>query len=282
MEKLTYINGRGRKIVLGDAAPYILTKIEGLGASDTNIQSQKSPDQDGESYIGLTLQPRSMSIEIMIVANTENEMIRRREAALQIFNPKLGPGTLVYTIGEKERRISAISELAPSFPDAGDFKDTMQPGLIQLYCPDPFWLDPGETSEEIVTWIGGMRFPLRLPTRFAMKGSKKINITNNGDVDTPVKIEISGPATNPKIINQSTGEYIKVNRALVQGDTLVITTGFGKKRVEINDQNVFNWIDLNSTFWQLQPGDNIIEYTSDDEVESAAVKITYFNRYLGV
>ena len=62
----------------------------------------------------------------------------------------------------------------------------------------------------------------------------------------------------------------------------LITTDFGNKRVEINGDNVFHWIDLNSVFWQLQAGDNIIEYTSDDEVENAKVKISYRNRYLGV
>ena len=66
------------------------------------------------------------------------------------------------------------------------------------------------------------------------------------------------------------------------GDVLVITTDFGAKRVEINGENVFNWIDLGSYFWQLQPGDNIIEYSSDDPVEPAAVTISYRNRYVGV
>lgn len=282
MEKITFINSRGKRIVLGDAAPYVLTSIEGLGAVNTNIQTQKSPNQDGESYLGNTLSARSLSIEVMIITETKDEMIQSRSNALKVFNPKLGPGTLVYTNGNKERRISAISEMAPVFPDAGDFKDSMQPGLIQLYCPSPFWLDPAETSEEIVTWIGGIKFPLVLPTKFATKGPKKINIINQGDSETPVRIEFFGPATNPKIINHTTGEHIQVNRTLSPDDVLVITTDFGRKRVEINGQNVFNWIDLSSTFWQLQPGDNIVEYTSDDEVEPAAVKISYYNRYVGV
>jgi phage-related protein len=116
----------------------------------------------------------------------------------------------------------------------------------------------------------------------AMKGPPIINIVNKGDVQTPVRIEFKGPATNPKISNRTTGEYIQVRRELAYGDVLIITTDFGAKRVEINGQNVFNWIDLDSSFWQLQPGDNIIEYTSDVPVEPAAVLISYRNRYVGV
>jgi len=282
MEKIIFINSKGQSVELGNDGPFILTKIEGTGAVNVNIQSQKSPFQDGETYLGNTLEPRSIPIEIMVLGENETDIVSKRGKLLQIFNPKLGQGRLIYEFGNIKREIKAIPELAPVFPHAGDFSDTMQPGLIQFYCSNPFWIDEFETSEEIVTWIGGMKFPLRLPTRFAMKGSKKINVINNGDVETPVRIEFKGPATNPKIINHITEEYIKVNRTLLTEDILVITTEFGNKRVEINGQNVFNWIDLNSTFWQLEVGDNIIEYTSDDEVESSSVKIVYKNRFIGV
>lgn len=282
MEKITFINSRGQSVQLGNEAPFVLTKIEGTGAVNVNIQSQKSPFQDGETYLDNTLEPRYPYIEIMVLANNAEEMATNRNRLLQAFNPKLGQGTLLYEFGNIKREIKALAELAPQFPDGGDFKDTMQSGLIQLYCSNPFWLDDFEISEEIVTWIGGMNFPLILPTSFAIKGPKKINIINHGDVKTPVKIEFMGPATNPKMTNLSTGKYLKVNRTLVQGDILMITTDFGNKRVEINGQNVFNWIDLGSYFWELEPGDNIVEYTSDDEVEPAAVKLTYKNRYVGV
>lgn len=282
MEKITFINSRGQSVQLGNEAPFVLTKIEGMGAVNINIQSQKSPFQDGESYLDNTLEPRYPYIEVMVLATNAEEMAINRSKLLQAFNPKLGQGTLLYEFGNIKREIKALAELAPQFPDGGDFKDTMQSGLIQLYCSNPFWSDDFETSEEIVTWIGGMKFPLVLPSKFAMKGPKKINIINGGDVKTPVKIEFMGPATNPKMTNLSNGKYLKVNRTLMQGDILMITTDFGNKRVEINGQNVFNWIDLGSYFWELEPGDNIIEYTSDDEVEPAAVKLTYKNRYVGV
>ena len=114
-----------------------------------------------------------------------------------------------------------------------------------------------------------------------MKGLPVINVVNMGDVETPVKIEFQGPATNPKIENRTTGEYIQVQRNLSLGDTLLLTTDFGAKRVEINGVNAFHYIDLNSVFWQLRPGDNIVEYSSDEPTEPAAVVISYRNRYVG-
>jgi len=282
-ERVIFTNSQGLSVELGNEGPFILTKIEGTGAVNVDIQTQKSPYQDGVSYIGNTLEPRPLSIEVMVLAENLHEMAKHRHKLLQVFNPKLEQGKLIYQLGNIKREIKAISELAPVFPENKDFKDTMQQGLIQLYCPDPFWLDNFEISEEITTWIGGISFPLRLPTTFAMAGPRIINIVNNGDVKTPVKIEIYGPATNPKITLRETGEFIRIKDTLTADDVVVITTEFGNKRVEKNGQNAFNILDLpDSTFFNLQVGDNVIEFTTEDVSNNANAKISYRNRYLGV
>jgi len=197
----------------------------------------------------------------------------------RVLNPKLGEVVLKY----EQKEIKGIVENTPIFPSGRGNKGIYyQKYLIHILCHQPFWLDSVTETREIVAWIGGMTFPLILPTAFAMKGPKTVNIVNQSDVEAPVRIEFKGPATNPRVTNKTTGQYIQVNRELVLGDVLVITTDFGAKRVEINGENVFNWIDLGSYFWQLQPGDNIIEYSSDDPVEPTAVMISYRNRYVGV
>ena len=275
MAKLTYTNTAGQKLEFGESAPFLVTKIDGLGSPASEIHRQKSPGQDGATVVGSALEERNLVLEGVILSR-DREKDRRRLA--RIFNPKQG-GRLRFERGPTIKEISCEVERV-DFPSA--MQDNYQVFLISLICPNPFWLDDHTLSEEIVTWIGGMKFPLRLPTAFATKGPPVINIINQGDVETPVRIKFMGPATNPKIIKRDTGEYIQVNRELVYGDTLVITTDFGAKRVEINGQNVFNWIDLGSSFWQLDVGDNVIEYSSDDLVEPAAVSISYRNRYVGV
>ena len=279
---MTFINSRGEGVVLGNDWPYIVTKIEGTGAVPIDIQTQKSPFQDGVSYIDNVLEPRPISIELMVVAGNQAEMAERRRALINIFNPKLGPGKLIYELGNSKKEIDAISELAPVFPHAGDFSDVMQPGLIQLFCPSPFWLDVFETSKEIVTWIGGLKFPLVLPTKFSLAGQRIVNIINDGDIETPVIIEIRGTANNPKIANKTTGEFIKINRTLLIGDVLTITTHFGNKRVEINGTNALHYIDLASTFFNLHPGDNVIEFSSESVNDDAGIKISFKRRYVGV
>lgn len=122
---------------------------------------------------------------------------------------------------------------------------------------------------------------------FAFSGYRG-TFNNDGDVETPVLIHYQGPAKNPFIQNETTGEFIKVNYDLEETDVLEINTAFGAKRVEVvggdgGRTNVFHWIDLNSTFFQLMPGDNTLRYDSDEEAdrERARVTVYWYNRYAG-
>ncbi|MBP3906958.1 MAG: phage tail family protein, partial [Peptostreptococcaceae bacterium] len=142
-----------------------------------------------------------------------------------------------------------------------------------------------EKLEELTTWIGGLNFPLNLPFNLKQRGEDKKNIFNDGHVDTPVEVVFKGPAINPKIVNQTTGKFIQVNRELTSEDTLYITTQYRNKKVEIERNgvrtNAFNYIDLDSTFFNLSVGDNLIEY-STQSLEPQGVSIKYSQKYLGV
>lgn len=282
MEKLIFKNSRGQSITLGNTGPFLLEKIDGTGSPKTTILTSKAPGQDGRSHHGTILDERILPVQGAIFGNSTEDMYRKKKELCAVLNPKTsGKLTYINDIGsyEVDYTVEDIS-----------FKDRLaelQGFLAQLYCPNPFWLENYEESEEIATWIGGIKFMLRLPVRFSTRGPKQKLIINNGDVETPITIVFKGPATNPKVTNLSTGEFIQVKRTLENSDSLIISTDFGHKRVEIEDgagnkTNVFNWITLDSTFFNLQMGDNIIQYSSDNDIEPAAVYIKYRNRYIGV
>lgn len=286
MFKLNFTNSKGQSIEIY-GPPFRLIKFDGLGEVGAKNQFQGAPYQDGSTYIDSVLENRPLSIELMIQGNDTTELEINRSLLLSIFNPKLGPGVLRYIGKSGEKEISVVSISVPFLPDGRTNRTkTKQRALINLEAPDPYWMDISDTTEPLEAWIGLFKFPLRFPMKFGRKGESR-TLVNKGDVATPVLIEFTGPAANPRITNKTTGEFIKVNRTLNAGDTLVINTAFGQKRVEIinNDgtrTNVFNWIDPSSTFFNLDEGENEIEYTADTGKESAVVKLTYRNRYVGV
>lgn len=275
MESIIIKNTKGDQIILGNQAPFYLEKIdEALGV---DIENQKSPRQDGSTYIDNTLDIRAISIEGIIITKDNPKKVDEYKRQMQkVLNPKLGEVVILY----KGKEIKAIVESTPIFPSSeGSRGIYYQKYLIHLICHNPFWVDNFTESREMSYLMGGIKFRLSLPTSFSNRGFRRKCI-NDGDVDSPVIIEFKGPATNPTVNNLSTGEFIKVNRSLGEDDVLTINTAFGEKYVRINGENAFHYIDLDSVFWQLVPGENILSYESNNDSIKTKVKVKWRNRYI--
>ncbi|MGY5237927.1 phage tail family protein [Clostridium tertium] len=283
MAIIIYKNSEGEIIELGNKKPILLEKIEGLSSVKNNIYSSKSIGSDGVVVSNESLDVKDVSIQICIVSNDILENEKKRADILRIFNPK-NQGKIIYKNSLFEREIDVRIENSPKFSKSLNGK--IQRCVIDFISPIPYLNDIYYSGEIISNWIGGWKFKFTLPFRFKQKGESKKNIYNSGHVETPVEVIFKGPALNPCIINNATGEFIKVIRELSSDDILYITTEYGNKKVEIENngvrRNAFNYIDLDSTFFQLKVGDNMIEYTTDNDLEPQSVEIRYRNRYLGV
>lgn len=266
--------------VLSSGNPYRLMMFEGLGEVAAEMHLNKSFAQDGSTHSSTVLSERHPYLQFVLVGKDWEDLSRIRRQATRVFNPK-SKGTLEFSYGANSYVLKVIPESLPVYSQE-DTSGKTQVASVSLVAPDPYWQSAEEYSEEIVTWIGGLTFPLELPTGFATAGEQIINVINYGDVETPVTIRIEGKATNPKITNTLTGEYIRVNRIVESGEILEITTGFGDKKVKLEGTSVFHYIDLDSTFFSLNVGDNVIELTTDDLSDSAKISIAYKYRYLGV
>ncbi|MEC0110401.1 phage tail family protein [Paenibacillus taichungensis] len=284
METVTFTNSRGESLYLGTSKPFYLERISGTGGVPADLLSTKSPYQDGSSFVGMMLSNRPINVVGGIVAKTRQQMFQYRRDFMRVLNPKLGLGTLVYTNSARSYSIKAVAEGTPEFDER---IVSNQPFTINFICPDPYFTDVSQISKGLRFEEGGMMFPLRLPTQFAFASFRGI-FQNDGDVPTPVEIHYKGPALNPVVTNETTGEYIKINYDLGENDVLEINTAFGKKRVEVVNldgtrTNVFHWIDLGSTFFQLDVGQNSLVYDSDREGDRAIANVTIFwnNRYGG-
>lgn len=279
MDNVIIKNQNGESITLGNTAPYFLQILDGVGDVPVISQSQKAPKQDGATYFDNMLDNRAISIEGMIVTRRNPEEVSKARRKMQrVLNPKLGEVTITY----QDKEIKGIVETTPVFPSGEGNKGIYyQKFLVNLLCHQPFWLDTFYESREMSYLMGGLSFRLRLPTTFSNRGFRR-KAVNDGDVAAPVKIEFIGPAINPTITNVTTGEFIKVNRELGEKDILTVSTAFGEKYVKINGENAFHYIDLDSSFWQLIPGDNILSYASNNDSINTKVIVKWKNRYVGL
>jgi hypothetical protein len=128
---------------------------------------------------------------------------------------------------------------------------------------------------------------------------------NDGDVDVGLEITILAhdTVTNPIIYDQN-GNYFGIgyemtftsdpdengnqtssmitNPFIMQaGDNVVITTHRGRKTVKYNGVPVFDKIKPQSTWLQLETGDNQFSINSDDEsISNMSFSLVYKQRYI--
>lgn len=300
MYELIYTNDRGQKInFINDAYRFIDTNapsldnqsgfrligFEGFGDTESDIQTQKSPYKDGSIFIDSVFDNKYPMLEFIIEAKDYKELSRLRKYANSVFNPKIN-GVFKITIDDEDYQLNAIPEHLPMFAiGSDDAVGKKQTTSVDFMCPNPYWQSESVTGEP--AFEPRFHFPFKnKPFIMGIQRDRRI-IDNDGDAPTPLQVEFFGPAENPKIINRTTGEYIKVNQTLEEDEKMMIDTTDGIKSVffvdeEENERDVFNWIDLGSTFFDLVVGENDIEYTADSDIQGATVDITYKKYYVGV
>ena len=282
---LKYTNARGESITFRNNSSFFIGSVEGLGDVDADNQSQKAPYQDGDSYIGSNLEPRFLSFQVTIRGLNDTDISEKRYQLASLFNPKLGLGVFEYKYGDVIRTIVAVSEHIPKYGTGFEnLGRRHQKAIVSLKCPNPYWRSIEITEEPAFEPL--FQFPFEGEFQMGMQRDRR-SIMNDGDSPAPLFVEFFGPASNPKIINNTTGEYIKINQQLNENERMLIDTTDGNKSVFFvdsngNKRNVFNWIDLNSTFFKLEIGENDIEYTADSDIQGAVVNISYSKLYAAI
>lgn len=287
MRKVTFTNTNNLSISISTIEPYLLLEFD--SEVGNTVYSNKGVGQDGATYQSNNLEPRSMTISFVVCGNSRNDLLRKKALINKAFNPKLGQGVLTYTDDGVERKIDCIIDALPYFKDKNISNSIC---LINATALDPYYKDLLAGKTEVAIWRGAFEFPLELLEEGIEMGYREpsliVNVFNQGDVATGMKIQFKALATvtNPSLTNVDTGEFVKIDKALEGGEILTVNTGFQNKKVELFLNGVisngFNYIDYESTFLQLDIGDNLFRYNADVGIDNLEVTIYYTSQYLGV
>lgn len=291
-ELLIYTNTKGESITFGVGSRYhvnVSKDVTGLSDLSDTIYSTSSMGQHGDTYTGVRIEPRSIKITGKITERDKSAQIDLRQRALKVLNPELA-GTLRYYYGSFVRKIGAIVDGSPTFS-----RELSQKFEIDFKCLDPFWQEETERREDIATWEAAWEFPVEIDKDDATDmifGSRSdsviVDVYNSGHVSIGMRIVFRaiGELTNPMLLNVNTREFIKLNYTMIAGDVVEITTAYGSKRARLTRQgvvsNVYRYLDVDSTFMQLDVGDNVFRYNADTGLDNLECSIFFSPKILGV
>lgn len=289
--KMDYISARGDRLPLVDNNLFILTNIDGLTTANAAISSSVIGGADGAVVTNVQANPRTLVIDLRIKDSVDVEEAKR--AVLKVVKVKQR-GTLEWSQNDRTVAISGIVESIemPRWRNAV----TMQ---ITLHCEQPFWEDIELVIKQINEAIDLHYFVdaetdmLYFPDGGVVLGEYDTIRTkafhNDGDVAVGLEISIVAldTVTNP-IIYDGNGNFFGVGygdgakQVVMQaGDNIVITTHKGKKSVKFGSRNLLPYVKPQSTWLQLQAGDNLFTIDSDDEnLSNMSFYLIYKQRYV--
>lgn len=288
IERLIYTNERGESIEFSHASIYNTNKVSGLSDIRNAIYSINSMGQDGDTYLGNRIQSREIEILGSIATRDKAEALTMRRNLNHVLNPQIG-AKMIYEYGDFRRVIDCRVDNAPMYSRKAIFQDF----TVQLVCHNPFWREETESATDVAAWLGGFEFQLEIPIDTGIEmGSREpsiiVNVYNQGDVKTGIRIDFRaiGTVANPSLLNIYTGEFIKVNYTLEAGDVLSVSTYYGGKEVILKtgggSMDAFRYLDADSSYLQLDVGDNLFRYDAESGVDALEVSIYHNNQYLGV
>ena len=293
INKIVYENERGISIELNRDGPLFLFSAKGFDGLEADIVSLKSAYQDGISISKTILKDRVLTLNCYLEVDNEQQRYILKRKLYNAFNPKLKGHMKIYTDSNQLRGASNLRVIqAPIFDDDYKSLNELVGFQIQLSMPLPYFEDINENRVDFGNDIGNFFFDLEIEEEgkeLSIKNNSIVtNISNIGDAETPIKVVFKAKAElkNPSIYNVYTKEYIKINYTMQEGEEITVTTHKGNKRVEsyLNGvtSNIFNNLDLGSSFIWLDVGDNVIRYDAETMIEQLEVYIYYTNYYLGV
>lgn len=303
MLKLDYISARGDTMPLANNPLFHLIHIDGHTTAGTDVANTVVGGMDGDTVNNIQATPRTIIIDLQIRSGVDVEQAKR--AILKVIKLKQ-QGGLLWTQNERSVLIAGIVEAIemPRWTDTA----IMQ---ITLHCEQPFWEDVDEVVQQISEAIS-LHYFTNAPADmlyFTDEGApfgeydtiRTKAFHNDGDVAVGLEIRILAhdTVTNPIIYDQY-GNYFGIGYEIESdsgagigsawysvpfvmqaGDEVIITTHKGRKTVKHNGVVIFDKIKPNSTWLQLETGDNVFSINSDDEsITNMSFSLIYKQRYI--
>lgn len=281
MYELEVENKNGQKLKLTqNENKYQILQIDGLTPPKAKIDTIDVVNVDGAKFKSSKLEMRNLVLTIKINGDVE----KNRIALYDFFMPSQW-----CKITHKSSLKTVYIECYCETNDC-DLFENGQTAQISLLCPKPYWINLVSTIIDISKKYGNFTFPFSIEEQGIVFASIDLNkitrIINYGEVSNGMIITIKANDTvsNPVIYNYNSGEYIKVNKTMQQGEKIVINTELKTvySYIDSIETNIINYKDDSSTWLELSRGNNFLTYNSDSNSDMLDVVITHNSLYAGV
>lgn len=276
-----------------ETTPYYILKEVDWGTIDAKHNQTRYVKQIGTTLVSSVLGTRDIEINGWVIAKTTKQMSSRKFELNNFFNP-----LHTYQIEYKGFKLEILFNQSIRYSREVKWNNEVAcEWKIEGISTNPLFYEIDTNATESTDTEAKFRFPFKFShanTDDLVFGEVKLNsvirIVNAGQVDVGIEVHIRclGTVVNPIITNVETNEYFKINKALAEGEEVLINTSIGNKFVkgranaDTNYMNYYNYRDFGSSWLQLVKGNNYFIVTSEENYENLKVTFKFNRAYLEV
>lgn len=254
-----------------------------LGVIPNELSTSKAVNQIGETVVDQQLGRREWQLVGCLTAETPQQMQEKRRKTTRFFHP-LHRFELICGDRKLEFRLQSSVDYDDDYrTDTGEFLQY----TLSAVSPQPYFQAVSPIAVEIAQWMPKFTLPFTLPMQFAEREPSVIaQLYNPGDFECGIKISFSvtGAVTDPEVVDvNDTSRYFRFSGLTLQAGDFVEVNTQEKTVLLTRDgetSDIFNDIDMRSTFLYLPPGDSLIKYDAKSNPDGLNVTISFTPLYL--
>ena len=281
MYNIRWTNAAGDELRMGRKQSLIrVISLTGIDGIPVKIVPSQGFDQIGESINNMSISSRSIGLIGRIYNFTGDELHR--------INYMFLPMSTVRLYFDDKYWIDCAVKETPVFT----YDQCVVSFAVSLLAPYPYWLSVRENYYKLGGTSGGFNFPIsyNVPHNFGLYADTLfLNCVNNGDtrVDYIAEITVtSGEAVNVTLTNAQNQRYLKVYTSISAQDTVRVFRENNILRVTKTaagiTTDIFSALDVDSTLYDMEVGDNVIRATKDSGDGLLAVAIRFYDTLTAV
>lgn len=263
---------------------YQVISVGGTNPPTAIINLSKIAMIDGSKFNSSQLSERNLVIQIKLNGDVEANRI-----ALYSFFRSKEWCRIHYANGARSVYIDGYVESIEVSPFSKI--EIMQ---ISIICPNPYFKDEKGISVDFKKVTEAFEFPFAIEesgVEFStIQNAEALTITNSSERETGliIKIDFTNSCNKIRIRKLSSSEIFTLNYSFLAYDRVIIDTNKGSKSIKLIRNavttNLFTAMASGSSFFQLELGDNIFDYSVDDgeHDDRATVEFTYNFLYGGI
>lgn len=259
---------------------FYLDTVKGFAIPEIRTSSAVLTERDGGYVASQFYGMRKVSIQGRIFGEDEAELEEKRKEIMAAVRQRSIAIELITNAGNSYLVNGHLTDSEMDFDrliNSSDFR-------FEFLCPDPVIYDNTDgTALSIQVGKqrgGGYIFPYVLPVGW-QSGSGEVTARNNGNTAVKPVIKFKGSMTDPTLINVTTGKLVQLSGfSAPEGSEVVIDTR--TRSVLLNGGNIFDKLSDQSTFFSLQPGDNVFRLESASGADTVVAIVEWRNGFMGV